>query len=231
MDRSSEPLIKLVDITKRYGGEDAPFVLKEIDMEIAFNDFVALRGVSGSGKTTLMNIIGLLDNPTSGSYYFNGEDVSHMDDDALSILRNKRVGFIFQSFYLIPYLNVLDNVLLPMFYSGEDMGAGRERAMMLLEEFGMEEKYKSKPSQLSGGQQQRVAIARAMINNPDLILADEPTGQLDSATSQTIMEYISKLPGTGRAVLLVTHDAATASFAHRTVYIKDGLLEPAEENS
>ncbi|MDR0454896.1 MAG: ABC transporter ATP-binding protein [Deferribacteraceae bacterium] len=223
------PLIKLVNITKRYGSEDAPFVLKGIDMEIASNDFVALRGVSGSGKTTLMNIIGLLDNPTAGNYYFNGDDISDMNDDSLSVLRNKRVGFIFQSFYLIPYLNVVDNVLLPRFYSGEHMGAEKERAVMLLDEFGMADKCKSKPSELSGGQQQRVAIARAMINNPDLILADEPTGQLDSATSQTIMEYIAKLPGKGRAVLLVTHDAQTAGFAHRTVYIQDGLLKAGED--
>ena len=228
MYRGAEELIKLTGITKRYGGEDSPFVLKGIDMEIASNDFVALRGVSGSGKTTLMNIIGLLDNPTSGSYYFNGEDVSCMDDDFLSVLRNRSVGFIFQSFYLIPYLNVVDNVLLPKFYSGESVQSGKQRAMMLLNEFGMADKCKSKPSELSGGQQQRVAIARAMINDPDLILADEPTGQLDSATSQTILEFIAKLPGNGRAVLLVTHDSHTASFAHRTVYIKDGLLDAAQ---
>lgn len=219
------PLIKLENITKRYGGDDAPFVLKGIDMVIDRGDFAALMGTSGSGKTTLMNIIGLLDNPTGGRYLIDGEDVSHMDDKSLSLLRNKRVGFIFQSFYLIPYLNVLDNVLLPKFYSGGDMQKGTERAKMLLDQFGMGDKHKSRPSQLSGGQQQRVAIARAMINEPDLILADEPTGQLDSATSKTIMQYISKLPAAGTAVLLVTHDAFTAGFAHKTVHIKDGLLE------
>jgi putative ABC transport system ATP-binding protein len=218
------PLIRLKSITKQYA-PDAPLVLKGIDMDIYPKDFIALMGASGSGKTTLMNIIGLLDTPSSGRYYIENEDVSQMDDESLSVMRNRRIGFIFQSFYLIPYLNVLDNVLLPRFYSGGDMAEGMERAMMLLNEFGMEEKYKSRPSQLSGGQQQRVAIARALINNPDLILADEPTGQLDSQTSGIIMDFISQLPSTGRAVLLVTHDVDTANYAKKKVVIKDGLLE------
>jgi putative ABC transport system ATP-binding protein len=219
-----KPLIRLENITKRYG-ENAPMVLKGIDMNIYPKDFIALMGASGSGKTTLMNIIGLLDTPTSGHYYIENEDVSGMDDESLSAVRNRRIGFIFQSFYLIPYLNVLDNVLLPRFYSGGDMKEGMDRAMMLLQEFGMEDKYKSRPSQLSGGQQQRVAIARALINNPDLILADEPTGQLDSQTSGVIMDFISELPSMGRAVLLVTHDAQTASYAKKKIVIKDGVLE------
>ena len=218
-------VFQLDNIKKRYGGEDAPFVLKGINMEIDRGDFMALMGVSGSGKTTLMNIIGLLDVPTSGRYLIDGEDVSQMDDKTLSSIRNRRVGFIFQSFYLIPYLNVLDNVLLPRFYSGEDMGPARERGLLLLDEFGMADKIRARPSELSGGQQQRVAIARAMINEPGLILADEPTGQLDSNTSDTIMEYVSKLPDTGTAVLLVTHDARTASYARKTIRITDGLLE------
>jgi putative ABC transport system ATP-binding protein len=217
-------LITLKNITKRYGGEDSPLVLKDIDMEIFPRDFLALMGASGSGKTTLMNIIGLLDTPTSGHYYIDDKDVAQMDDASLSIMRNRRIGFIFQSFYLIPYLNVLDNVLLPRFYSGGDMQEGRAKAMSLLEEFGMADRYKSRPSQLSGGQQQRVAIARALINDPDLILADEPTGQLDSQTSKTVMELISKLPSEGRAVLLVTHDMDTSNYAHRKIIIKDGLL-------
>jgi putative ABC transport system ATP-binding protein len=147
-----------------------------------------------------------------------------MDDKSLSVLRNKRVGFIFQSFYLIPYLNVLDNVLLPRFYAGDMQGA-EKKAMELLDHFGMADKYKSRPGQLSGGQQQRVAIARAMVNSPSLILADEPTGQLDSYTSENIMQYIATLPETGVAVLLVTHDAVVASFAQRIIHIRDGVLE------
>lgn len=220
---TEKPLIELVNITKQYG-EGTPVVLKGVNMEIRRRDFTALMGASGSGKTTLMNIIGLLDTPSSGRYYMDGEDVSDMDDTALSMLRNKKVGFIFQSFYLIPYLTVLDNVLLPRFYAGENTSGSREYAMKLLAEFGMADKHKSKPSELSGGQQQRVAIARALINEPDLILADEPTGQLDSATAKTIMEYIAKLPKIGKTVLLVTHDPETASFARNRVDIKDGLL-------
>jgi putative ABC transport system ATP-binding protein len=216
--------IRLRNITKQYGDEFSPFVLKGVSMSIAKGDFIALMGASGSGKSTLMNIIGLLDVPTDGQYYIDGEDVSRMDDKSLSMLRNKRVGFIFQSFYLVPYLNVLDNVVLPRFYAG-DMHGAEKKAMELLDHFGMADKYKSRPGQLSGGQQQRVAIARAMVNSPSLILADEPTGQLDSYTSENIMQYIATLPETGVAVLLVTHDALVASFAQKIIHIRDGVLE------
>jgi ABC-type lipoprotein export system ATPase subunit len=219
------PFVELRGITKRYAVEDAPYVLKNINMNINRGDFLALMGASGSGKTTLMNIIGLLDIPTDGEYLIDGCDVSKMNDKTLSHTRNKRIGFIFQSFYLIPYLSVLDNVLLPKIYTGERIHGTEKFAMNLLERFGMVGKAKSRPRELSGGQQQRVAIARALVNSPDLILADEPTGQLDSATSEIIMKCIASLPESGTAVLLVTHDQFTASFAQRVVRIKDGILE------
>jgi putative ABC transport system ATP-binding protein len=220
-----KPLITLKNITKRYGGEDSPVVLKGIDMEIFPRDFLALMGASGSGKTTLMNIIGLLDTPTSGNYYIDNEDVSQMDDGSLSVMRNRRIGFIFQSFYLIPYLNVLDNVLLPRFYSGGDMHEGRKKAMILLEEFGMADKYKSYPRELSGGQQQRVAIARALAAKPAIILADEPTGNLDSRTSQDVLGLMKVTSQKySQTIVMITHNEEIAQLADRTVRIEDGKI-------
>jgi len=216
-------IISLRDVYKNYEPEGFTVkVLKGINLELKHGDFVAIMGTSGSGKTTLMNIIGLLDTPTSGSYYLDSKEVSRLNDDEMSHLRNKKIGFIFQSFYLIQFSNVLENVLLPAYYSGHDTAKYTKRAIQLLEEFGMMDKKKSKPNQLSGGQQQRVAIARALINDPDIILADEPTGQLDSETSLVIMEYIENLHKMGKTVILVTHDKQTASYANKIINIIDG---------
>ena len=216
-------IISLRDVYKNYEPEGFTVkVLNDINLELKHGDFVAIMGTSGSGKTTLMNIIGLLDTPTSGSYYLDSNEVSKLNDDEMSHLRNKKIGFIFQSFYLIQFSNVLENVLLPAYYSGHDTAKYTKRAIQLLEEFGMMDKKKSKPNQLSGGQQQRVAIARALINDPDIILADEPTGQLDSETSLVIMEYIENLHKMGKTVILVTHDKQTASYANKIINIIDG---------
>lgn len=184
-------------------------------------------GPSGSGKTTLMNIIGMLDTPTSGGYFLDGNDIAHEDDDTLSRLRNRFIGFIFQSFYLIPYSTVLENVLLPIYYSGKDLKHYAELAKELLKQVGLYDKRNNKPNQLSGGQQQRVAIARALINDPEIILADEPTGQLDSETAKGIMDYLSLLNNKGKTIILVTHDITTANYAKRIIKIADGIIVSA----
>ncbi|MGB9730422.1 MULTISPECIES: ABC transporter ATP-binding protein [Calditerrivibrio] len=219
------PLVKLENIKKEYiVGGNTTKVLKGITLSIEKGEFIALMGQSGSGKTTLMNIIGMLDTPTDGSYFLNGKDISKEDDNSLSRLRNQFVGFIFQSFYLIPYSTVLENVLLPIYYSGKDLAKYTGKAKDLLNQLGLYEKRNNKPNQLSGGQQQRVAIARALINDPEMILADEPTGQLDSETAKNIMDYISKLNDQGKTIILVTHDPATASYAKKIIKISDGLI-------
>lgn len=218
-------LVKLENIEKIYKtGETSVRVLKNVSLSIEKGEFTALMGQSGSGKTTLMNIIGMLDTPTSGKYYLDGKDISKENDNSLSNLRNRFVGFIFQSFYLIPYSSVLENVLLPIYYSGKDLKYYTELAKNLLEQVGLYDKRNNKPNQLSGGQQQRVAIARALINEPEIILADEPTGQLDSDTAKGIMEYLTKLNQSGKTILLVTHDPATASYAKRIIKISDGEI-------
>ena len=225
-------LVVLENIQKEYiVGGNTTKVLRDITLSIEKNEFVALMGQSGSGKTTLMNIIGMLDTPTSGRYILNGNDISKVDDDTLSKLRNQFVGFIFQSFYLIPYSTVLENVLLPIYYSGKDLGKYTEKAKELLNKLGLFEKRNNKPNQLSGGQQQRVAIARALINDPEMILADEPTGQLDSDTAKNIMDYIVKLNEEGKTIILVTHDQSIASYAKRVMRIADGLLVDTSTNS
>ncbi|MCK8603044.1 ABC transporter ATP-binding protein [Desulfoferrobacter suflitae] len=222
----------LKNITKSYelGGESVE-VLKDINLQIETGDFLAIMGPSGSGKTTLMNIIGCLDVPSAGEYYLAGKEVSHLSDDELSLLRNEHIGFIFQSFYLLPYATVLENVLLPTLYVAN--GSNREAtegALRLLKLVGLEDRAKFKPNQLSGGQQQRVAIARALVNDAELILADEPTGQLDSKTSGEIMELLAAMNGHGKTVVLITHDRITASYAKRVVHISDGRLK-LEENA
>lgn len=222
----------LKSITKSYelGGESVE-VLKDINLQIETGDFLAIMGPSGSGKTTLMNIIGCLDVPSAGEYYLAGKEVSHLSDDELSLLRNEHIGFIFQSFYLLPYATVLENVLLPTLYvaNGSNRDA-TEDALRLLKLVGLEDRAKFKPNQLSGGQQQRVAIARALVNDAELILADEPTGQLDSKTSGEIMELLAAMNAHGKTVVLITHDRITASYAKRVVHISDGRLK-LEENA
>jgi putative ABC transport system ATP-binding protein len=199
-------------------------VLKGINLTIERGEFVSIMGASGSGKTTLMNLIGCLDVPTSGRYVFADQDVTRLTDDQLSVIRNEHIGFVFQSFYLLPYANVLENVLLPSLYMDRKNDRSERRAHELLELVGLKDRIKFKPAQLSGGQQQRVAIARALINDPELLLADEPTGQLDSNTSQEIMDLIAEMHKRGKTVVLVTHEAATAAYAKRQIRMKDGMI-------
>lgn len=199
-------------------------VLKGINLKIETGEFVSIMGTSGSGKTTLMNIIGCLDVPTSGRYVLTDKDVSHLTDDELSVIRNGHVGFVFQNFYLLPYATVVENILLPTLYVEHHRDGAEKHAQELLHLVGLEERAKFKPTQLSGGEQQRVAIARALINNPELVLADEPTGQLDSTTSTEIMGLFRKMNEQGKTILLITHDAAVASYAKRIVHIRDGVI-------
>lgn len=200
-------------------------VLRGVSFSISSGQFVALQGTSGSGKSTILHILGLLDRATSGSYLLDGRDVSSLDDDSLSQLRNRLFGFVFQNFHLIPYLSALENVLLPGLYSDSSQKILRQRGIELLSQIGLSDRQHFKPSQLSGGQQQRVAIARSLLNDPKVILADEPTGQLDSKTSQEIMELFSTINGQGKTIILVTHDENTASHAGRRIIISDGRVE------
>jgi len=217
-------LAQLEGLEKSYRqGDQHVYVLKGIDLSIGQGEFIALQGPSGSGKSTLMHILGLLDRPSAGRYRLNGQDVDGMDDAALSDLRNRTIGFIFQTFYLIPYVSALENVMLPGLYSRTAGRRLKARARQLLEQVGLADRMDFKPSQLSGGQQQRVAMARALINDPSLILADEPTGQLDSATSTEIMELISGVNAAGPTVVVVTHDSNVAGYARRRIEIHDGL--------
>jgi putative ABC transport system ATP-binding protein len=220
------PLCLLEDIKKKYLlGEQEVEVLKGIDLKIESGEFAAVMGPSGSGKTTLMNIIGCLDVPSSGRYILAGEDVTLLSDDELSTYRNEHIGFVFQSFFLLPYATVLENVLLPTLYvERSKWGDTQKRAMEILNMVGLKDRAKFKPGQLSGGQQQRVALARALVNDPELILADEPTGQLDSNTAAEIMALLSAMNERGKTVVLITHDSAIAKHASRTINIKDGLI-------
>ena len=222
---AAEPLVRLTDVTRSYRlGEVDYQVLKGVSLAIEGGEFVALQGPSGSGKSTLLHILGLLDQPTSGRYELEGRDVSHLSDDEQSGLRNRTIGFVFQSFYLVPYITALDNVLLPGLYSPTPTGRLKERAQELLAQVGLSDRATFKPSQLSGGQQQRVALARAMLLDPDLILADEPTGQLDSKTSAEIMHLLAELNAQGKTIVVVTHDEETASHAKRRVLVLDGRI-------
>jgi putative ABC transport system ATP-binding protein len=213
-------------ITKTYHQADQQIpVLKGVGLSIKAGEFIALQGPSGSGKSTLMHILGLLDRPSAGIYMLNGQDVSGLDDTALSDLRNRTIGFIFQTFYLIPYVSALENVMLPGLYSRTAGRRLKERGRHLLAQVGLADRMNFKPAQLSGGQQQRVAMARALINDPSLILADEPTGQLDSHTTKEIMELISGINAQGRTVVVVTHDASVARYANRRIEIHDGVCQ------
>ena len=219
------PLIELRNIEKIYQmGDEEVRANDGISLEIHRGEFVAIVGKSGSGKSTLMNIIGALDVPTSGEYFLGGEDVSDMEDDELAEIRNKMIGFIFQQYNLLPKLNLLENVELPLLYAGIPSGERRERAMASLARVGLKEKSKNMPSQLSGGQQQRVSIARALAGEPSLILADEPTGALDSKTSREVLNFLKQLNEEGNTIVMITHDSSIALEARRVVRVHDGKI-------
>lgn len=221
-----QSVIHLEDIRKSYymGGQAIP-VLKGINMNIFKNEYVALMGPSGSGKSTLMNILGCLDSPTSGTYILNGKDVSKMPDNDLAEVRNKDIGFVFQQFNLLPRLSAAENVALPLVYAGVSKKERTERAMEVLGKVGLADRSHHKPNELSGGQIQRVAIARALVNNPAIILADEPTGNLDSKTSVEVMEIFGNIQAAGNTVVLVTHEEEIAGYARRVIRLRDGLIE------
>lgn len=222
----SNSIIHLENIQKSYfmGSQELP-VLKGISLDIFKNEYVALMGPSGSGKSTLMNIIGCLDTPTNGKYVLNGSDVSKMTDDALAEVRNKEIGFVFQQFNLLPRLTAIENVALPLIYAGIAKKERTERAIEALERVGLAERGHHKSNELSGGQIQRVAIARALVNNPALLLADEPTGNLDTKTSIEVMEIFGKIQEAGNTVVLVTHEEDIANYAKRIVRLRDGIVE------
>jgi putative ABC transport system ATP-binding protein len=221
-----DSILHLENILKSYflGKQELP-VLKGISMDILRNEYVALMGPSGSGKSTLMNILGCLDSPTGGKYVLNGKDVSRMHDDELAAVRNKEIGFVFQQFNLLPRLTAAENVALPLVYSGVSKKERIERAHAVLTKVRLEDRMHHKPNELSGGQCQRVAIARALINDPSIILADEPTGNLDSKTSVEVMELFGKIHAAGNTVILVTHEEDIAQYAHRVVRLRDGNVE------
>ena len=222
----SQTIIHLENIQKSYfmGKQELP-VLKGISLNILKNEYVALMGPSGSGKSTLMNIIGCLDTPSGGKYILNEQDVSQMEDNALAEVRNQEIGFVFQQFNLLPRLTALENVALPLVYAGMNRKLRNEKAMQVLEMVSLTDRSHHKPNELSGGQCQRVAIARALVNDPAIILADEPTGNLDSKTSQEIMEIFGDIHGRGNTIILVTHEEDIANHAHRMVRLRDGVIE------
>lgn len=219
-------LVKLSKVNKVYETGEISFkALKNINLVIAKNEFVAIIGASGSGKSTLMNIIGLLDKPTSGTYELEGQDASKLDEDRLAGIRNQRIGFVFQSFNLLPRTSALDNVAMPLIYAGVSKKERTGKAKLALTQVGLGDKLSSHPNQLSGGQQQRVAIARALVNNPEIILADEPTGNLDSRSGKEIMEIFKKLNKEGKTIIMITHETEIAKHAKRIIRIKDGEIQ------
>jgi len=225
-------MIRLTGVHKVYdAGETAVLALRGIDLAISPGEYIALMGPSGSGKSTLMHILGCLDVPTQGEYFLDGTPVSGLSSRALAGIRNRKVGFVFQSFNLLPRATILRNVELPMLYAGVSRRERRERALAALTRVGLADRAKALPTQLSGGQKQRVAIARALVNDPPIVLADEPTGNLDSKTGQEILAIFDGLQREGHTVLLVTHDAAIAAHAHRIVRMVDGLIDNGEANA
>jgi putative ABC transport system ATP-binding protein len=219
-------VIELKNISRIYKiGTELVHALKKVSLNIPKNEYVALMGPSGSGKSTLMNILGCLDTPDGGQYFLNGKDVSKMNDDSLAEIRNKEIGFVFQTFNLLPRASALDNVALPLIYAGMKKPEREQRASLVLEHVGLANRAHHKPNELSGGQRQRVAIARALVNNPSIILADEPTGNLDSKTSYEIMALFEEIHRKGNTIILVTHEEDIARHAHRIIRLKDGVIE------
>ena len=224
-------IIETHDIAKRYVmGSEVIEALKSITITIQKGEYVAFMGPSGSGKSTMMNIIGCLDSPTSGQYILNNQDVSGMDENELAEVRNKEIGFVFQTFNLLPRQTSLENVALPLIYAGYNKADRTEKAMMALKNVGLENRAGHRPNELSGGQRQRVAVARALVNDPSILLADEPTGNLDSKTSYEIMDLFDQIHSKGNTVIMVTHEEDIAEYAHRIVRLRDGLIETDRAN-
>ena len=221
----SDLVIQIVDLTREYlMGVERVQALKGVSLEITRNEYVAIMGPSGSGKSTMMNMLGCLDTPSSGEYWLNGQEVSRMPDDALARVRNREIGFVFQTFNLLPRASALQNVELPLVYAGVGSRDRRARARAALERVGLGNRMDHRPNELSGGQRQRVAIARALVNEPSILLADEPTGNLDSATSADVMRVFDRLQAQGQTIIVVTHEAEIAAHAARVVTLKDGQV-------
>jgi len=225
----ADKLIMLRGIEKKYRvGQQDIYALRHIDLDITKGEFIALMGPSGSGKSTLMNVLGCLDTPTHGSYVLNGTEVGSLNDQELSEIRNREIGFVFQTFNLLPRLTALDNVALPLVYAGISSKVRRERAAKALEEVGLKDRMTHRPNELSGGQRQRVAIARALVNKPSLLLADEPTGNLDSKTTEEIMHLIREIHSRGNTIIVVTHEEEIARHAEKIIRLKDGMIDKEE---
>jgi len=224
-------IIKIRNIIRDFQlGQETVHVLKGIDLDIDKGEYVAIMGPSGSGKSTLMNLLGCLDTPTAGTYILNGKDVSQMSDDELADIRNKEIGFVFQTFNLLPRTTALDNVALPMVYAGASKKDRTERAQQVLTDVGLADRMDHRPNQLSGGQRQRVAVGRALINKPSIILADEPTGNLDSKTGVEIMTLFENIHKAGNTIIVVTHEEEIAAHAQRIIRLRDGLIESDTRN-
>jgi len=225
MDLPNPPVAELVHVSKVYGSGDTEVrALDDLSLTVQQGDYLAVMGASGSGKSTAMNILGCLDRPSSGSYRLNGTDVDSLDDDALADLRNQQLGFVFQQFHLLPQLSAIDNVMLPMIYARVPKEERRRRALAALDRVGLSHRLENKPNQLSGGQQQRVALARAIINDPAMLLADEPTGALDSHTTEEVLSLFGDLNAQGITILLVTHENEVGARADRVVHFRDGRI-------
>jgi putative ABC transport system ATP-binding protein len=223
--KTTDDIIKMVNITKVYTGADVgTTALNDIDLVVKKGDFLAITGRSGSGKSTLMHVIGLLDTPTSGTYFLNGTDVSKLGEDEQAFQRNKEIGFVFQQFNLLPKISALENVILPAIYAGTNAKERTEKAVELLTELGLEDHLNKRPNQMSGGQQQRVAIARALMNNPELILADEPTGNLDTKSGEDVINTLKQLNKEGKTIVLITHEHDIAMQAKKILHLEDGKL-------
>jgi putative ABC transport system ATP-binding protein len=231
MEMLGSEIIQLIDIARSYKmGEEVIQALAGVSLNIHRNDYVAIMGPSGSGKSTLMNILGCLDTPSSGDYFLNGTNVSQMDDSDLAAVRNKEIGFVFQTFNLLPRSTALENVALPLIYAGKGRAERTRTAEHVLEQVGLADRMHHKPNELSGGQRQRVAVARALVNKPSIILADEPTGNLDSKTSYEIMGLFADLHQQGQTIILVTHEEDIAQYAHRIIRLRDGRVESIVQN-